>query len=408
VVINTATDAKPVRSYAGPLALAISCFLIWGLAYGLLDVLNKHFQDTLHVTKAGSSWLQIAYFGAYLVWSIPAGLVLQARGFKFGIVAGLVITASGAFLFVPSAQQSSFPYFVFSMFVLASGLCVLETAADTYVSVLGDPEGATKRLNLAQSFNALGVFCGPIIGASLFFNDRVAQALGGAQQSVQATYLTIGVVVLVFAIFVARSWLPEVQSGGHDSDAAGVSAKPLLAHRHFVLGFITQFVYIGAQVGVYAFFLNQATETWHGMSTQSAAFLFSLGVLAYLVGRFVTTALIVRFAPRRILAIYGLACVFFCVLAAAGIDKVSVLALLPVFFLIGTMFPTIFTLGIAELGPHTKRASSIMVMAIGGGLLLPYPMGLIGDHYGMPAAFLLPAAGFLLVAWYGWRGARVC
>lgn len=402
-----AAGAKPARSYRGPLALAISCFLIWGLAYGLLDVLNKHFQDTLHVSKAGSSWLQIAYFGAYLVWSIPAGYVLQARGFKFGIVAGLTITAAGAFLFVPSAQLSSFSYFVLSMFVLASGLCVLETAADTYVSVLGDPDDAPKRLNLAQSFNALGVFCGPIIGGSLFFNDAVARTLGGAQQSVQVTYLAIGIAVLAFAVFVARSWLPEIRSESHTVDAAGGPAKPLLAHRHFVFGFITQFVYIGAQVGVYAFFLNQATETWHGMTTQSAAFLFSLGVLAYLIGRFVTTVLILKFPPRVILTIYGLASVAFCLLAALGIDKISALALIPVFFFMGTMFPTIFTLGIAELGPNTKRASSIMVMAIGGGLLLPYPMGLIGDHYGMPMAFLLPAAGFLLVAWYGWRGSRI-
>ncbi|MDR3528556.1 MAG: sugar MFS transporter [Rhizomicrobium sp.] len=407
MAIDLVTGAKPARSYARPLALAISCFLIWGLAYGLLDVLNKHFQDTLHVSKAGSSWLQIAYFGAYLVWSIPAGVMLQARGFKFGIVAGLTITAAGAFLFVPSAQLSSFPYFVLSMFVLASGLCVLETAADTYVSVLGAPEDAPKRLNLAQSFNALGVFCGPIIGGSLFFNPAVARFLGGAQQSVQVTYLIIGVAVLGFAFFVTRSWVPEVQPASHETTAASGPTKSLLSQRHFVFGFITQFIYVGAQVGVYAFFLNQATETWHGMTTQSAAYLFSAGVLAYLVGRFVTTVLILRISPRLILTIYGFLCVVFCLIAAAGIDKISALALIPVFFFMGTMFPTIFTLGIADLGPNTKRASSIMVMAIGGGLLLPYPMGLIGDHYGMPAAFLLPAAGFLLVAWYGWRGSRI-
>lgn len=400
------TEAKPARSLSGPLALAISCFLIWGLAYGLLDVLNKHFQETLHVSKAQSSWLQIAYFGAYLLWSIPSGMLLQWKGFKFGMVAGLVVTASGAFLFVPSAQAASFPVFVFSMFVLATGLCVLETAADTYVSVLGEPDDATKRLNLAQSFNALGVFCGPIIGGSLFFNDNVARVLGGAQQSVQFTYLTIGVAVLAFAVFVARSWLPEIKAEDHHA-AANDAAVPLLKQRHFVFGFITQFVYIGSQVGVYAFFLNHVTETWAGMTTQSAAFLFSIAVLAYLIGRFVTTLLIQKISPRLILTLYGLASVLLCLVAALGINMISALALVPVFFFMGTMFPTIFTLGIADLGANTKRASSIMVMAIGGGLLLPYPMGVIGDHYGMPAAFLLPAAGFLLVTWYGWRGSRV-
>jgi len=406
--MESVSGTNPARSLRGPLALAISCFVIWGLAYGLLDVLNKHFQETLHVSKAQSSWLQIAYFGAYLVMSIPAGLVMQAKGYKFGLVSGLVVIALGAFLFVPSAQFESFPYFVISMFVLATGLCVLETSADTYVSVLGKPENAPRRLNLAQSFNALGVFCGPIIGGSLFFNPAVGKALGGSQQAVQFTYLSIGIAVLIFAVVMARAWLPEVKAEDHLPVGANDNpAKPLMRQRHFVFGFITQAVYIGAQVGVYSFFLNQATESWHGMTTQQAAFLFSIGVLAYLIGRFATTALMMRVAPRTILTIYGVANVVCCLVAAAGIDKVSVLALIPVFFFMGTMFPTIFTLGIRDLGTHTKRASSIMVMAIGGGVLLPYPMGMIGDAYGMPAAFLLPAAGFVLVAWYGWRGSRI-
>jgi FHS family L-fucose permease-like MFS transporter len=388
------------------LALAISCFVIWGLAYGLLDVLNKHFQETLHVSKAQSSWLQIAYFGAYLLMSIPAGLVMQARGYKFSLVAGLIVIAIGAFLFVPSAQAASFPFFVGSMFVLATGLCILETSADTYVSILGKPEHAPNRLNLAQSFNALGVFFGPIIGGSLFFNPAVEKALGGAQQSVQFTYLTIGIAVVLFAIFMSRAWLPEIKLEDH-APAGTVSgpAKPLLKQRHFVLGFITQFFYIGAQVGVFAFFLNQATESWQGMTTQNAAYLFSICALAYLLGRFGTTALMQWVPPRAILTLYGVANVILCLVAVAGIDKVSVLALVPVFFFMGTMFPTIFTLGIRNLGASTKRASSIMVMTISGGMLFPYPMGWIGDHYGMPAGFILPALGFVLVAYYGWKGA---
>ena len=405
--LSTAAGSPAGRSLRGPLAFAISCFLVWGLAYGLLDVLNKHFQETLHVTKAQSSLLQIAYFGAYLLMSIPAGMLMQRKGYKFGLVAGLLITAVGAFLFVPSAQVASFPFFVGSMFILATGLCVLETHADTYVSVLGKPEDAPKRLNLAQSFNSLGVFFGPIIGGSLFFNPAVEKTLGGAQQSVQLTYLVIGIAVVLFAVVLSRAWLPEIklEDHGHAGPASGPS-KPLIAQRHFVLGFITQFIYIGAQVGIFAFFLNQATETWAGMTTQDAAFLFSIGVLCYLLGRFVTTALLVYISPRTILTIYGVANVLLCFVAAAGIQKVSALALVPTFFFMGTMFPTIFTLGIRDLGDKTKRASSIMVMAIGGGIALPYPMGMIGDLYGMPPAFLLPAAGFALVAYYGWRGSR--
>ena len=407
MAIGTEAGTVSARSLRGPLALAISCFLVWGLAYGLLDVLNKHFHDTLNVTKAQSSWLQIAYFGAYLLMSVPAGFYLQAKGYKWGLVTGLLVTAFGAFLFVPSAQAASFSFFVGSMFIMATGLCILETSADTYVSVLGPPEDATKRLNLAQSFNSLGVFFGPIIGGSLFFNPAVIKALGGAQQSVLFIYLGIGIALVLFAVAMSRAWLPEIKLEDHaQAGTAQISTKPLIRQRHFVFGFITQFIYIGAQVGVFSFFLFQATETWQGMTTQSAAFLFSIGVLCYLIGRFATTVLMLYVAPRVILTLYGIANVILCLIAAAGIQKVSALALVPVFFFMGTMFPTIFTLGIRDLGDKTKRASSIMVMAIGGGIVLPYPMGLIGDLYGMPAAFLLPAAGFALVALYGWIGSR--
>jgi len=405
VVIDT---AKTTRSYRGPLALAISCFVIWGLAYGLLDVLNKHFQETLHVSKAQSSWLQIAYFGAYLIWSIPAGSLMRAKGYKFGLVTGLIVISIGAFCFVPAGQIASFPYFVLSMFVLATGLCALETAADTYVSVLGKPEHAPQRLNLAQSFNALGVFCGPIIAANLLFDPKVAQALGGSQQSVQLIYLIIGIAVAIFALVMGRAWLPEIKLEDHAPVGAVAKAvKPLWQNRHFTFGFITLAIYIAAQVGVYAFFLNQATETWSGMTTANANYLFSIGVLAYLIGRFATTALIVKVSPRAVLATYGVINVILCVVAALGIQKVSALALIPVFFFMGTMFPTIFTLAIRDLGEHTKRASSLMVMTIGGGLLMVYPMGMIGDAFGMPPAFVLPAFGFAVVAWYGWKGARM-
>ena len=395
------------RSLRGPLAFAISCFLIWGLAYGLLDVLNKHFQETLHVGKAQSTWLQIAYFGAYLLMSLPAGSLLRARGYKFGLISGLIVTAAGAFLFVPAAQAENFPFFVVSMFVLASGLCFLETSADTYVNVLGKPEHASRRLNLAQSFNALGVFFGPLIGGSVFFNASVTSALGGAQRSVQITYLIIGIAVLVFAFVMGRAYLPEIADPERtDAGAVDGPQKPLIRQRHFVLGVITQALYIGAQVGVGTFFINLTVETWHGATSQQAAFLFSAATLAYLIGRFATTALLLRFSPRLILTLYGVINVALCLVASAGIERYSAMALVGVFFFMGTMFPTIFTLGTAGLGASTKRASSIMVMAISGGVILPYPMGLIGDRYGMAAAFLLPAAGFALVALYGLWGSR--
>jgi len=396
-----------LRSLRGPLAFAVACFVVWGLAYGLLDVLNKHFQETLHVGKAQSTWLQMAYFGAYLVMSLPAGMLLQARGYKFGIVFGLVVTAVGALLFIPSAQLASFPYFVASMFVLATGLCFLETAADTYVNVLGPPEHASRRLNLAQSFNALGVFFGPLIGGALFFQEGAAD---GAQQAVQATYLAIAIAVLIFAAVVARARLPELGADHgletlHAAPAGAAAGPATLAQRHFVFGVITQALYVGAQVGIGAFFINLVTETWQGLTSRDGAFLLSIATAAYLVGRFATTALLLRFPPRAVLTAYGLINLALCVVVAGGIAKVSAVALIAVFFFMSTMFATIFTLGVAGLGAATKRGASLMVMAIGGGVLLPYPMGRIAEAYGTPAAFLLPAACFAVVAAYGWRGA---
>lgn len=405
--VHTAARLPPTASLKAPLAFAISCFLVWGLAYGLLDVLNKHFQETLHVGKAQSSWLQMAYFGAYLMMSLPAGWLLQSRGYKFGLVFGLAVTALGALLFVPSAEAASFPCFVGSMFVMATGLCFLETAADTYVSVLGPAEHASQRLNLAQSFNALGVFFGPLIGGALFFNPVITATLGGEHKAVQLTYFGIALAVIVFALILKRARLPEFrhvdhEAVGHSGNGSGSTAS-LWGEKHFVFGVITQGLYVGAQVGIGAYFINLATETWHGLTSQQAAFLLSLATLGYLIGRFATTALLLRVKPRTVLTLYGIVNVILCVIVAVGIERVSALALVGVFFFMGTMFATIFTLGVKDLGSLTKRGASIMVMAIGGGVLLPYPMGRIAELHGTPSAFLLPALCFAVVALYGWK-----
>lgn len=398
--------AFPAGNLRGPLAFAIGCFLIWGLAYGLLDVLNKHFQETLSISQADSSWLQIAYFGAYLLLSLPAGMLLNARGYKFGIVSGLALTAFGALLFIPAANAGSFLPFVGSMFVLAAGLCVLETSADTYVNVLGDPAKASQRLNLAQSFNALGVFIGPMIGGAVFFSPSTTEVLGGATRSIQIVYGLIAVAVLIFAAVVWRARLPETGLSDHGDAVAGdAPAKPLSQQPHFIAGVVTQALYIGAQVGIGAYFINLVTHNWQGLTSQQGAFMLSLAAIGYLVGRFAATGLLLKVKPRTLLTTYGVINVALTLVVAAGVDKVSPIALIAVFFFMSTMFATIFALGTTGLGAGTKKASSLMVMAIGGGVLLPWPMGKLADLYGANIAFLLPTACFAVVAWYGWKGA---
>ena len=393
----------PRRTLRVALAFAISLFFIWGLAYGLLDVLNKHFQDTLHVGTAESTWLQVAYFGAYLVVSLPAGLWLARAGYKIGILTGLAVTAIGAFLFIPAAAAGAFLPFVLSMFVLAAGLACLETAADSYVAVLGPPEDASRRLNLAQSFNGLGTFIGPLIGGTLFFGEGGGAA--GAHDNVRMIYAVIGVAIVVFALFVARANLPEISEDSHATE--GGREGGILRRRHFVLGVATQAIYIGAQVGIGALFINVALTTWSGLTPRGAAYLLSLALVLYMVGRFTSTALLARVAPRTLLTIFALANVALSLVVAAGIDKVSLVAMIAVFFFMSTMFPTIFALGVRDLGRGAKRGASAMVMAIGGGVVLPYPMGRMAELYGAPAGFVLPAAAFAIVALYGWRFAAL-
>ncbi|HIV78833.1 MAG TPA: sugar MFS transporter [Candidatus Sphingomonas excrementigallinarum] len=398
--IVRAEDVSP-RVLRTALALAISLFFIWGLAYGLLDVLNKHFQDTLHVGTAESTWLQIAYFGAYLVVSLPAGLLLQRLGYKAGILIGLAVTAAGALLFIPAAAIGQFAPFVGSMFVLASGLACLETAADSYVNVLGPAEGASRRLNLAQSFNGLGTFIGPLIGGTLFFAE--SGSASGGHDNVRLIYAVIGAAIIVFALFVSRVTLPEIAEEAHNAPGT----KATLRRPHFIYGVLTQAIYIGAQVGIGALFINVAITTWNGLTPRSAAYLLSLALVTYMLGRFASTALLARISPRTLLTTFGAINVVLTLIVAAGIDKVSLVAMVGVFFFMSTMFPTIFALGVRDLGSAAKRGASFMVMAIGGGVLLPYPMGLIGERFGTPAAFLLPAVAFAIVALYGWRGARI-
>jgi len=383
--------------YLVPLAFVTSLFFLWGLAYGLLDVLNKHFQETLHIGRAQSGWLQAAYFGAYFCASFPAGFLMQRRGYRQGILLGLLLYAGGCFLFVPAALAASFGAFLGALFVLACGLACLETAANPYVTVLGAPATSERRLNLSQSFNGLGSFIGPLIGGAVLFSA------GSTLSGVTRIYAAIGILVLGIAVAFTFLRLPEIR----EPVLAGLGARVRLReHRHFVLGVMTQFFYVAAQVGMGAFFINFATEHWRGLSSQRAAYLFSIALLCFLIGRFTTTALMARHTPRRILTAYALVSLALTLFASAGIERLSVFALIAAFFFMSIMFPTIFSLGVKGLGSATKRASSFMIASIVGGALLPYVMGRLAEHSSTALSYTLPAACFAVVAWYGWRGSR--
>ena len=409
--IATAANGE-TPNYTFPLILVTSLFLLWGLAYGLLDVLNKHFQEALNVTKARSTMLQLAYFGAYFLIALPAGLFMNKFGYKKGIIVGLLLYSCGAFLFYPSAQMASFNFFLVALFILASGLTCLETAANPYVTVLGKPETSEFRLNLSQCFNGVGSFIGPIIAAHVFFDESSASDPTNLD-SVKMVYVIIAIVVLFVAFLFWRTYLPEIKeektgdSLVNDLPGAAISTeKPLFQNSHFVYGVISQFFYVAAQVGVAALFINYCTEAKSEIDNAKAAYLLSISLALFTAGRFVGTALMRKVAPNVLLTVFALVNIALCAVVVWGSDWISVYSLMAVFFFESIMFPTIFALGVKDLGRHTKRGSSFQIMSIVGGALMPFVMGLLAEK-GTAHAYIVPLLCFIVVAWYGWRGYRV-
>jgi FHS family L-fucose permease-like MFS transporter len=399
---NTSDEEK--NNYLFPLILVTGLFLLWGLAYGLLDVLNKHFQDTLHIDKARSTLLQMAYFGAYFLIALPAGIFMQRFGYKKGIITGLLLYTAGAFLFYPSAEMSSFNFFLLAMFILASGLAFLETAANPYVTVLGDPKTSEFRLNLAQSFNGVGSFIGPIIAANVFFGKSTD--VESQLDSVKMVYLIIGFVVLLVAGLFWKTHLPEIKEDKMVSDVSLIT-RPLFKHKNFTNAIIAQFFYVAAQVGIAALFINYCTENNKTITSADAAYLLSVALLLFTLGRFAGTALMRKIAPNLLLFFFALVNIILCALVIANQSWMSVYSLMAIFFFESIMFPTIFALGVKDLGHHTKKASSFIIMAIVGGAIMPYVMGHIAEIYSTAISYSIPVICFVVVAWYGWRGYRI-
>jgi FHS family L-fucose permease-like MFS transporter len=419
-------DAPGGGSYIRPFIMVTSLFLTWGFAHGLLDVLDKHFQNTLHVSKAQSGMVQFSLYIGYLAMASPAGTFMKKYGYKKGIVLGLSLFALGAFLFYPAAKLAAFFPFLLSLFVIACGLCTLETAANPYTTVLGPPEGAARRINIAQSFNGLGWIMGPLIGGWLIFG---ADATGSEHKfdSLVLPYMWIGGIVMIYALVFAIIKLPVINEKNNEGIAENVPAKELLKHPTFILAVIAQFLYVAAQTGVNSFFINYVTETTSGVQEtissmmthlgsfgrvfsprnpeQAASLILALGGMgSFWIGRLVGAGLMKYISPKKLLAVYGLCNTVLMALVIMELGWISVVALFSTYFFMSLMFPTIFALGLRGLGPLTKRAASFLVMAVAGGAFCPPLMGAIADRSGMPIAFIVPLLCFAFIAWYGAKG----
>lgn len=389
------------KNYLWPFVLVTSLFFLWGLAHSILDVLNKHFQETMEgVGKTESALVQAVMYGGYFVMALPAGQIIKRYGYRAGVITGLLLYGIGALLFIPGGQLLSFPFFLFSLFVIGCGLTCLETSANPYVTVLGNAEGAARRINLSQSFNGLGWIVGPLIGGHFAF------AVGADKGSIAIPYAIIGVVVLCVALVFAQVKLPEVQADGVAQTESAHATDSLWQHRNFVYGLIALFLYVAAQTGINSFFINYVTEH-ASVSNVNASLLLGFGGMGlFMAGRMGGSWLMLRVRAERVLLYCAVGATLAMAVLLSGAGVAGVAAFMLCYLCESIMFPTIFALALKGVGQHTKRASSFLIMSIVGGAVAPVLMGLIADHASMAMAFIVPLCCFVVIAAYAAHFAR--
>jgi MFS transporter, FHS family, L-fucose permease len=425
LAMTTPKKSNPFLFY---FLLVATLFFIWGFCHAMLDVLNKHFQNILHVSKTQSGFIQTSVFGAYFLMALPSALLIRRVGYQRGILVGLLVVALGAFLFIPAGLWlKTFGGFLFALFVLSSGLACIETAANPYVTVLGPKDGAAGRLSVAQAFNSLAYILAPTVGGALLFGKRQEIGAPVAFGNLLLPYVALGCVVLVvFGIFwfVKLPSIDEQQdtSVGPDQAAHKIS---LLRQPHFLWGIAAQFLYIAAQVGVNAFAVNYILEnaitkdaagtmvtdrlfSWYGGLTgaatpeATAAYVVSIAMILYATGRFTGAAIAKVIKPNLLLALYGIANMGIMVVVMADLKHFSWMALPFCWFFMSIMFPFIFAMSLRDLGEQTRFAASFQIMSIVGGAIAAPLMGFLADTYhNMALCFALPLIGFLAATLYG-------
>lgn len=385
------------ESYLIPFILIISLFFLWGFAHAILDVLNKHFQELLNITKTHSAMIQAMMYMGYFVMAIPAGLFITRFGYRRGVVLGLLLYGIGSFIFIPGQHYMSFNIFLFALFVIGCGLTFLETAANPYATELGPKETAASRLNFAQSFNGLGCICAPILTGLLLFPKDGGQQGG----NVALPYVCMGVIVLLVALVFSRVRLPEIVHE-KEVDAKGQSVG-LWSHKLFVFGLIALFAYEIGEISINSFFINYVVEQgW--MHARDASWVLSFGGLGlFMLGRFAGSWIMRSVRAEKMLFYCASGIVITTTIVLLNVGLISLVALLCGYAFEAIMFPTIFALSLKGLGNHTKRASSFLMMTPVGGVVGPLLMGLIADCSNMVLSFTVPLAAYVLVWFYARR-----
>jgi FHS family L-fucose permease-like MFS transporter len=423
-------------SHLATFVLVCCLFCLSGLCNGMIDVLNKHFQNSLQVSKAQSALVQGFWYGGYFLLALPAGLFARRFGYRGGILFGLTVITTGCVCFVPVTRVAGSQMTIFSVFLLALGLVAcgftfIETIANPYATVLGPPEAGVARINLAQSCNAVGWIFGPLLGGSFILSKT--EQVNTSNASLYIPYLIVAGIVAVLIAAFAIAPVPDLHAREEAQMAANgpPQARPLFKEWHFVLAIFSQFLYCAAQTGIFSFFINYMKDphymptlptqladllpanmkyvqagVWH-ITEYCAGGMLSLAFVFFTLGRF-SGSVLLRYAPaHRVLGIYALCNVILMAVVALGLGWISVAALILSFFFMSIMYPTHFALAIRGLGERTKLASSWMVTAIVGGSIMPILMGWLADHYSMGVGFIVPLACFAAIMCYGFSWQRL-
>lgn len=381
-----------------------SIFLMWGLALTMMDVLNKHFQTVLHISKSKSAFIQLATFGAYAIVALPIGVFMKNFGYKKAILLGLFLYAGGAFLFIPAADARSFEFFLVALFVLACGMATLETVAHPFVAALGDQKTSDQRINFAQSFNGLGGVIGPMVG-SYFLLKAEGQHINDLW-TVKTLYICIGTLMTVMGLIFAFTPLSKraMQIQARHKRPQPLTdqiqpAKKLFQEKHFVFAVVAQFFNVAAQAGTWAYFINYGHEVM-GFPAEKAGYFFSFSIFLLVIGRFAGTFLMRFIAPYKLLGCFACCNIVMCLIAGQGAGWISFTALLLINFFFSIMYPTIFSLGLKDLGKRTQQASSYIVLGFLGGAIFPPLMGLIANQH-IAEAYYLPIICYLVIFVFG-------
>ena len=409
---------KSPQKYLFPFILVASLFFLWGFVHNLDPILIPHLKRSFTLTTTQSTLIDSAVFIAYFLMALPAGFIMKRFGYKNGIITGLVFFAAGSFMFLPAADHQSYEYFLAALFIIACGLTILETAANPYAAALGDPANSTQRLNLAQSFNGMAAALAPIIGARIILTKGHSDlelntmteaakkiALASEAASVKTPYMILGIVLLVVTLLFAFTKLPKLNQ--HSDLPASKNIMHAFRHKHLTWAVIAQFFYVGAQISVFSLFILYAEKS-AGINQITAADYLSACGIAFLIGRFLGTFLMQYIKPERLLTLYAAASMALCIIAIMGSGMITVYAVIAICFFMSIMFPTIFSLGIKELKNDTEYGSSLIIMSIAGGAVLPRIFGEISDAtHNIQLGYFVPLFCFAVVFFFGWKGYRI-